>query len=171
MQYSNGFKARMVQRMAGAERISASALAKEVGVTQPTLSRWLRDARTVTAVGGSSSGGGKGRGSKRSQKRTAEEKFRLVQEAASLSGEELGALLRREGVHEAQLDEWRAAVLSALSPPKKKAAGPSSEARQVEALEKELVRKEKALAELAALLALKKKAQEIWGDGDDDTNT
>jgi transposase len=170
VQYSNGFKARMVQRMAGAERISASALAKEVGVTQPTLSRWLRDARTVAHVGGSSSSG-KGRGSKRSQKRTAEEKLRLVQEAASLSGEELGAFLRREGVHEAQLDEWRSAVLSALSPPKKKSAGPSSEARQVAALEKELDRKEKALAELAALLALKKKAQEIWGDGDDDTNT
>ena len=49
-------------------------------------------------------------------------------------------------------------MLNALSPPKKKSAGPSSEARQVEALEKELDRKERALAELAALLALKKKS-------------
>ena len=77
MQYSNGFQARTVQRMAVAERISASALAKEVGVTQPTLSRWLRDARTVTHAGGSNSSG-KGPGSKRAQKRTAEEKLRLV---------------------------------------------------------------------------------------------
>lgn len=35
-------------------------------------------------------------------------------------------------------------------------------------LEKELRRKEKALAEVAALLVLQKKAQAIWGDGEDD---
>jgi len=51
MIYSNGFRARMVRRMAGAERISASMWAKEVGVTQPTLSRWLRDARSVEGMG------------------------------------------------------------------------------------------------------------------------
>ena len=48
---------------------------------------------------------------------------------------------------------------------------PSPEAKKIRALEKELNRKEKALAEVAALLALEKKAEEIWGDGDDDTTT
>ncbi|MGE0145571.1 MAG: hypothetical protein AB7I19_20325 [Planctomycetota bacterium] len=52
MAYTDGFKARMVQRMAGPERISACALSKEVGVTQPTLSRWLRQAPTVAPMGG-----------------------------------------------------------------------------------------------------------------------
>ena len=51
---------------------------------------------------------------------TAEEKLRVVLEAAQLSEDELGAFLRREGVHEAQLKEWRAAVTeaakAALSP-------------------------------------------------------
>ena len=59
MKYSDGFKARMVQRVAGPEAISASALSKEVGVQQPTLSRWLRQARTVPAMGGSNSGKGR----------------------------------------------------------------------------------------------------------------
>ena len=59
MKYSDGFKARMVQRMAGPEAISASALSKEVGVQQPTLSRWLRQARTVPAMGGSDSSKGR----------------------------------------------------------------------------------------------------------------
>ena len=36
--------------------------------------------------------------------------------------------------------------------------------RKTKALEKELTRKEKALAEAAALLVLKKKVQDIWGD-------
>ena len=35
-------------------------------------------------------------------------------------------------------------------------------------LEKDLRRKEKALAETAALLVLKKKVQEIWGEPEDE---
>jgi hypothetical protein len=35
-------------------------------------------------------------------------------------------------------------------------------------LERELRRKDKALAETAALLTLRKKAQAIWGDGEDE---
>ncbi len=44
MNYSNGFRARMVQRMARPDRISATMLAEKVGVSQNTLSRWLREA-------------------------------------------------------------------------------------------------------------------------------
>ena len=49
-EYSDGFRARMVQRMTGPKRMSANALAQEVGVQQPTLSRWLREAGTVEDV-------------------------------------------------------------------------------------------------------------------------
>jgi len=44
------------------------------------------------------------------------------------------------------------------------------EGKRVRELEKELRRKDKTLAETAALLVLKKKAQAIWGDEDDDTD-
>ena len=40
--------------------------------------------------------------------------------------------------------------------------------KQVRKLEKELKRKDRALAEAAALLLLQKKAQAIWGDAEDD---
>ena len=52
---------------------------------------------------------------------------------------------------------------------KRKRSKTSPEARRVRELEKELRRKDKALAEASALLVLKKKAQAIWGDEDDDT--
>lgn len=45
----------------------------------------------------------------------------------------------------------------------------SVESRRVRELERELRRKDKALAEAAALLVLQKKVQALWGDGDDDT--
>ncbi len=99
---------------------------------------------------------------------TAEEKLRLVLEASGLEGEALGELLRREGVHEADLTEWRRSVLAALGPTPKSPPG-SAEARRVRELERELLRKDKALAETAALLVLKKKIQEYWGDEDDGT--
>ena len=88
-----------------------------------------------------------------------------MMEASRLRDDELGALLRREGIHEAVLVEWKAAVLEALGPPKKA----NADSRRVRELEKQLRRKDKALAETAALLVLQKKVQAIWGDGEDDT--
>jgi transposase-like protein len=171
VKYSKGFKDRMVQRMSGPRRITATALAKEVGIHQPTLSRWLREAHTVPAMGGSDdSAGGESRKPKSTRQWSAEEKLSALQEASTLDDDQLGAFLRREGLHMAQLEEWRAAIVSALSNAKKpKSRKASPESKRIRALEKELNRKEKALAEVAALLALKKRAAEIWGDGDDDT--
>jgi hypothetical protein len=93
--------------------------------------------------------------------------------AAALPPGELGASLRRQGVHEAELEQWRSAVLeagrAALESSSSK-AGRGTEGRRIKELERELRRKDKALAETAALLVLKKKAHEIWGDADDDTD-
>jgi hypothetical protein len=44
------------------------------------------------------------------------------------------------------------------------------ETREMRELRRELKRKDKALAETAALIVLKKKVQAIWGDEDDDTD-
>lgn len=173
--YTRGFRARMVQRMAGAEGITATELAREVGVGQSTLSRWLRQAPNLEPMGrrkktGRDAGPGGGR-----RGWSAEEKLRIVMEAAALPDEELGAFLRREGLHEAQLEEWRSkvteAATGALKDAKKRRSDRTPEARKIRKLERELRHKEKALAELAALLMLKKKAEEIWGAGDDDTGT
>jgi len=169
VQYTNGFKARMIERMAGSEGISATALSKEVGVCQATLSRWLRDARIVRPMSGNDNDA---KGSAKSSRQwSLEDKLRVVIEASRLSEEELGAFLRKEGLYESQLSQWRAAITEALSTDKPRRARSSAEAKEIKRLEKELLRKDRALAEVTALLALKKKVQEIWGDGDDDTPT
>lgn len=169
MIYSDGFKARMVKRMAGPEGISATALSKEVGITQPMLSRWLRAARSVGGMSNSKSGDDQG---PRRKSWSVEDKMRILAETAALTDDELGAYLRREGVHEATLHEWKEAAasgLSAASAPKRSKKSP--EAKKITALERELRRKDAALAEMAALITLQKKARAIWGDGDDDTVT
>ena len=98
MIYTDSFKAKMVQRMSAPNAISALSLSKEVGVSQSQLSRWLRTAHTLGPMT-------KKRPSEpvaqSGSVRTAAEKLRMVMAAAALDPSELGAFLRREGVHEA----------------------------------------------------------------------
>ena len=168
MVHSEKFKSRIVAKMVGPHAVSANALSAEVGICQPTLSRWLREARTVPAMPKKARRSKEKARPRRPQDWSPEEKLRVVVEASGLSDEALGAFLRKEGLHQAQLDEWIATARSSLSAPKgtKKA---SSESKRIRELERELRRKEKALAETAAILVLQKKVQAIWGDEDDDT--
>jgi transposase len=170
MVHSEKFKARMVAKMVGPYGVSANALSGQVGVGQPTLSRWLREARTVLGMLDSknSRGSKTKKGASRSQGWSPEEKSRVVVESRGLAEEELGAFLRKEGLHLAQVEEWREAMYSGLTAAKK-SRGVSAETKQIKKLERELRRKDKALAETAALLVLQKKVREIWGDEDDDT--
>ena len=167
--YSSGFKSRMIQRMAGPERISANALSREVGVSQGTLSRWLRAAGKMRAM----SSKDENTPGRRRQRRSAEEKVRLVMKAEMLSEEDLGAFLRTEGIHEATLKEWRervfASATDALKDSHKKKSESTPEARRNRELERELRRKEKALAEAAALLVLQKKLNAYFGEGEDES--
>jgi len=171
MEYTEAFKSKMVQRLMGPRAMTATSLATEVGIPQPTLSRWLR------AAGGTLDGMTKERPtdtvtpkppppkSRRPEEWAAEDRLRVVFEASKLSEPELGPFLRREGLHEATLREWRAAALEGLGAPRSNRA----EGKRVRELEKQLRRKDRALAEAAALLVLQKKIQALWGDEDDDT--
>ena len=168
MEYSEKFKSRLVAKMVGPQAMSASALSGEVGISQPTLSRWLREAHTVPAMPKRTSRSKEGTHAQRPQDWSPEEKLRVVVEASGLTEAELGAFLRKEGLHQAQLNEWLATARSSLAVRKgtKKA---SAESKRIRELERELRRKEKALAETAALLVLQKKVRAIWGDEDDAT--
>lgn len=170
VEYSEAFKAKMVQKMLGPNGKSASALADEVGMSQPTLSRWLREAGSVASMSKSKRKGKRSKARPESKRWTRLEKLRVVFEASSLSDEELGAFLRREGLHEAQLNEWREAAREAFEGAGRRRRKASDDSKRIKELERELRRKEKALAEVSALLVLKKKLNALWGDEDDDTN-
>lgn len=160
----------MVKRLSGPFPISATALSKECGIPQQTLSRWLHEASTLPLMSNEPE--------KPASKSdyTPEEKLRVVMEVSRLSEVELGAYLRREGLHSTQIDEWRRAMLESLADPgaqdKRSSAErqrAKQEAQRIRALERDLDRKNKALAEVTALLALQKKVQVLWGDADEST--
>jgi transposase len=164
MEYPAAFKAAMVRRMTGPDAIPTRELARETGVHQTTLSHWRRKAGTLADMSKKKIKANGGR----PDDRTADEKLQLVLEASLLTDEELGEFLRRNGLHEADLERWRDEALAGLGDrrPERRRA---TDTKRIRDLEKEVRRKDKALAEAAALLVLQKKVQAIWGDEDDDT--
>ena len=162
----------MVQRMLGPDPISANKLGEETGVCQSTLSRWSREAPDEVKTRGN----GVPKSSDSSESCPVRpddlppaEKFRLLREAGELSDEDLGAFLRRSGIHHAQLEEWRQKALEALQKPKRTRSSQSPEAKRIRELEQQLNRKDKALAEVTALLVLKKKLEAFLGEKDEST--
>lgn len=162
------------------------ALSKRCGVSHSTLSRWKLEAGIV----GDMSKKKIKTNERRSDDRTPEEKLQLVLESSQLKDNELGEFLRKNGVHEALLQRWKSEALGGLNDSvslKSKKRSMSPEAKELRELknkmrraerdfedklkrkEKEILRKDKALAETAALIVLKKKAEILWGVEDDDT--
>ena len=149
--------------------MSVVALAKEVGVSRPTLSRWRTGAHSVPRMNTRKQDDGSG-AAKSPRHWTAAEKLQVVLDAAGMDESELGAFLRERGLHMTQLASWRGLIASALAERRPQKAGSREEQQRIRALEKELLRKDRALAEVTALLALRKKVQALWGDADDDTS-
>jgi transcriptional regulator with XRE-family HTH domain len=145
----------MVQRLTGRNAVSALQLSRETGVTQQSLSRWLQEARSLPLMADQP---------KPLRDWGVEQKARILADACQLEGEELTAFLEREGVKRAEYEQWRLALDEG-------GAASTSTSKRIRQLERELARKEKALAEAAALLILKKKVDTLYGeDEDDDTN-
>ena len=78
---------------------------------------------------------------------------------------------KHRGLFFEQIRAWRAACEQANDWDRASSArvnqATKEEKKRIKALERDLQRKEKALAEAAALLVLRKKAEAIWGDGED----
>jgi hypothetical protein len=152
--FSLAFKHKMIERLTGKNALSPSALAREVGIRQQNLSRWLHEARSLPAVAFKTS---------KAAVRTVEQKAQVLAEAFKLNGEELTSYLEREGIKLADFERWRIAL-------EEDGGGPAATLKRIRKLERELARKEKALAEAAALLVLKKTIDSYYEEEDDDTD-
>jgi transposase len=156
--YPTEFKDAMIHKMTEPGGRSATSLGKEIGIPQSTLSRWLRERGSVAWKAGGEMRGSKG------QSWSAEEKLAALLEYERLGEEERGKFLRGKGLHEAHLERWKKEILEGLKLKPFTGSKNDPQRKRIAALEKELRRKEAALAEAAALLVLKKKADAIWGE-------
>jgi len=143
---------------------AVSELARESGITEQTLYTWRRQLRNQgTPVPGSG---------KNAEEWTSEDKFAVVLETAALNATELAEYCRGKGLFVEQIAAWKAACMSANAGAaqlkRSQQAQSKEDKKRIRELERDLNRKEKALAETAALLVLRKKVQAIWGDKEDD---
>ena len=166
--YTESIREQMVKRLLTPPGISVSKLSEETGISMSALCKWRKARVKVTGDSGE-------------KQWTASEKLRVLGGGTPpLIGEAFGALLRREGLHEAQVSAWRAAAAEALGA-EAAPGGRSNPAQQeelaqakkrVKELERDALRKDKALAEAAALLLLEKKLQSIgWHSAVESTGT
>jgi transposase-like protein len=164
MRYPSERKEAVLRKMMPPHNRSIKKLSQEEGISEATLFKWRKEAREKGLLLPDGAGGPEGW--------SARDKFAAVLETAAFNEAELAEYCRKRGLYPEQLMQWRRACESAndwdrdnnrrLNTEKK------ADRQRIRQLERELRRKEKALAEAAALLVLQKKAQAIWGDPEDE---
>lgn len=162
--YSEGFKERAVQMMMPPNAMAVAQVSRETGVSEQTLYNWRNRIREQ--------GKAVPADPKNPENWSGESKLAVVIETAALNEEQLAEYCRRKGLYAEQIQRWREAAVTGAGSNGQLSADERREWQQdrkkSRKLEKDLKRKEKALAEAAALLVLQKKAQAIWGDNEDE---
>jgi transposase-like protein len=154
--FSEEFKEAVVTKIMNRGGQSIAEVCRQAGISLSAGRCWISERGRAHGM----------KNSKGAGRWTAEAKLKAISKSLDMNEEELGAFLRKEGLHSHQLSEWRSEVLSALSHPRK--LGRDGSAPRIRELERDLNRKDKALAEASALLILQKKVNLIWGNKSED---
>ena len=152
--YALALKQQMVARLTAVNAPSAAQLARETGIKQQNLSRWLNEARSRPFGT---------QGNDPIPVWTVEQKGRTIAQAGELTGVALTAYLQREGVRLGDFRGWRRALEEA-------GEESLSMTKTIGKLERELIRKDRALAEAATLLVLRERAEVRMQAADDDVD-
>ena len=164
MGYSIERKEAVLKKMLPPNNRSITELSKEEGISDATLYNWRKQARKQGRLMPDSDNSPKGW--------TSRDKFAAVLETVAMDDNEVGAYCRQKGIYPEQLHQWRAACEQAndwdAASEKELKSATKADRKKVATLEKELARKEKALAEAAALLVLRKKYNALFQDVEDE---
>jgi transposase-like protein len=154
--YGQAYKDRIVARLLPPESSAVEVVSRDVGVSVATLERWRAVALAKGPTGGS-------------QRWTPTARLEAVIVTATMDEARRNAWCREQGLYPAELETWKQDAIAGLGEPR---AASAAEARQdrrrVKELERELHRKDKALAETAALLVLTKKLSAVFHGSEDE---
>jgi transposase-like protein len=159
MRYQDGFKKSIVRKLLIPETPGITRISEETGVAIPTLYNWLKKYKDNVELADYK---------KTPEEWTLSEKSEALMGVINLSPEEQGEWLRHNGLQSSHLKLWRKDVQKALSDISK--PNSSLELRSIKKenkeLKKEVNKKDKALAEVTALLVLKKKLEHLFWEED-----
>ena len=154
--YGQAFKDKAVARLLPPEGAAVEVVAREVGIGSGTLERWREDAQSRPARG---------------RAWTARARLEAVIATAAMPEAGKSAWCREQGVYPLELNKWWSSATAALAEPEDARASPQAtrkDRKRIKELERELLRKDRALAETAALLVLSKKVTAIFQKGEDE---
>jgi transposase-like protein len=163
-QYPKELKDSIIARMLPPNNVSVPLLVRETGIPKDTLYTWRSKARKRNTSADDSCTQGE---------LSSDEKFNIVLETASLNEVELSAYCRRRGLFPQQIAGWREVCRQAHTPlpHKKDRKTIQNQKKEIKRLERELRRKDKALAESAALLFLQKKVRSLLEESEGKKST
>lgn len=157
--YSIERKESVLLKLLSGDLKSIADLSRKEGISEQTLYAWRHEARASGAFMPNK---------EPSVNWDSQTKLTVILETQSMNAQELSVYCREKGLYPQQVNEWRKACLNAMG---SEVVDPKVVRTQVrdlkqdkKALERELRRKDKALAEAAALLVLAKKYRPLLED-------
>jgi transposase len=154
--YGQKFKDAVVARLLPPESSSLEAVSQKIGISVGTLERW----RAAALASADDNGAG--------QHWTPAARLEAVIVTAAMDEAARSAWCRERGLYPTDLERWKQGAIDGLGEPGDDgAAAAKQERHRIKELERELRRKDKALAETAALLVLSKKLAAIFRNGED----
>ena len=162
--YSEERKQTILSKLLPPLSLSVAEVSRDEGIGLQTLYNWRAQAREQGHPMPSNH--------KTPDDWSSETKLATIIETATLSESELSEYCRSKGLYVEQIKAWRTDALQGFSSSKQQSLKDKrqqqSDRKQIKQLTRELARKEKALAETAALLVLRKKLEAFWEEFDDD---
>ena len=161
-QRTEEFRRAAVEKFQSRGSRSVEEVARVVGVSSWSLYQWSKRYGRAGVM----------KQNRRPGDRSVAEKLKAVIKFEGLESEEQGEYLRREGLQSEHIAVWKKSMEAGLEGGGGLTAANRSEwaadKKKIKELERDLHRKDRALAETTALLVLKKKAELIWGSGENE---
>jgi transposase len=161
--YPKSIKASILAKIMAPNAPNVVELAKEFNIPYQTVYSWkiaVLKKKNVTQLNVP----------QRPHDKSPEAKLQAVIDTIGMTEQEQGAYCRAQGIYSNHLDTWKKQMLEGLgvaSTSERKAENLQA-SKEIKQLKRNLERKDKALAEVSALLILKKKADLLWGVDEDD---
>jgi len=161
LRYSSRIRQAVLRKVLPPQSMAVRDVALEFGISEQAINGWMKLVKEGKLSADAEDTG--------PRYKPASEKLALLLESKLLEADRRGEWLREKGLHSEHLTLWEQELRELMDD---KTANDKTELqtlrKRTRQLEKELDRKNTALAELAALMVLKKKVDEIWGANEGD---
>jgi transposase len=155
--HSSEFKESIVQKITMPGGPTIMELAEKTGIHHTSIRNWIKIYANNPSM-------------KKSKEWSPEGRLKAIGQTISMSENELGEFLRANGLHLSELEEWKQVFYSSQAPVGRPKLDPELVGLRADKkeLERNLKRKDKALAEMAARIILIKKSQLLFGVNEED---